>query len=332
MKRRDFLLTVGALLAQRVAAAESTKKIYHLGSLSNASAPSAAKPNPTRAAFISELHNLSYVEGQNLVFERRFSEGKLELLPQLAAELVQAKVDLILVDSTVSAAAAQRATSTIPIVMTGVSDPMAAGLIASLARPGGNITGVSIQTADIAAKRLQLLREVLPKMRRIGAFYQGEARSAPQVVKWLRDNEAAARDLGLLFEAVDLGLQPDRWDQVFRTAREHGIDGAVINDGPQYFTHPKELADAALRHRLPMIFPFGVQAEAGGLVSYGAKFVDLLHRLAIFIDKILKGAKPSDLPVEQPTTFELIINLKTAKALGITFPQSILVRADRVIE
>jgi putative ABC transport system substrate-binding protein len=332
MKRRDFLLTVGALLAQRVVAADLAKTIYHLGTLSTASAPTAANVSPLRAVLNSELRNLGYVEGQNLVVERRYAGGKLELLPQLAAELVQAKVDLILVDTTVSAAAAQRATRTIPIVMIAVSDPMAAGLIASLARPGGNITGASIQTGDIAAKRLQLLREVLPKMRRIGAFYQGEARSAPQVDKWLRDNVAAARDLGLLFEEVDLGMQPNRWDQIFRTAREHGIDGAVINDGTQYVTYRKELADAALRHRLPMIFPFRDQAEAGGLMSFGAKLVDLMPRVAIFIDKILKGAKPSDLPVEQPTTFELIINLRTAKELGITFPQSILVRADRVIE
>ncbi len=331
MRRRDFLVTVAALFAQRVAAADSAKHIYHIGLLSGASAVAAAK-SPLRKQFISELHNLGYVEGQNLVFERRYAEGKLELLPKLAAELVKAKVDLILVDSTVSATAAQRATRTIPIVMTGVSDPLAAGLIASLSRPGGNITGISIQTGDIAAKRLQLLRDVLPKIQRIGAFYQGEARSAPQVVKWLRDNEVAARDLGLLFEAVDLGLQPDRWDEIFRTARERRIDGGVINDGPQYFAYRKELADAALKHRLPTIFPFGAQAEAGGLMSYGARLVDLVPRVAIFIDKILKGAKPSNLPVEQPTTFELIINLKTAKALGVTVPQSILVRADRVIQ
>ena len=185
---------------------------------------------------------------------------------------------------------------------------------------------------ELQPDKRRLLKAALPDIRRIGAFYQGSIRDAPSVVQWLRDNEAAASALGLVFEAVDLGVLPDRWDEVFRAARAHGIDAVTIIETVFYFYNRDQLAEVALRHRLPTIFPFREQAQAGGLMSYGANLVDMAHRVAIVVDKIFKGAKPADLPVEQPTKLELVVNLKTAKALGLTIPQSFLLRADEVIQ
>jgi putative tryptophan/tyrosine transport system substrate-binding protein len=205
MKRRAFLLVVGALLAQRLAAAEPARKIYRLGYLSTAPRPTVAMPSPSREALFGELRKLGYIDGQNLVVEGRWADGKTELLPALAAQLVQAKVDIILATSDGATEAAQQATRTIPIVMVNNASPAASGHVASLGRPGGNVTGTTAMTADITAKRLELLKAALPDIRRIGAFYQSNIRDAPSVVQWLRDNESAASSLGLAFEAVDLG-------------------------------------------------------------------------------------------------------------------------------
>jgi ABC-type uncharacterized transport system substrate-binding protein len=332
MKRRAFLVVVGALLAQRLAAAEPARKIYRLGYLSTAPRPTVAMPSPSREALFEELRKLGYIDGHNLIVEGRWADGKTELLPELAAQLVEAKVDIILATSDGATEAAQQATRTIPIVMVNNASPVASGHVASLGRPGGNVTGTTAMTADITAKRLELLKAALPDIRRIGAFYQGNIRDAPSVVQWLRDNEAAASALGLVYEAVDLGVLPDRWDEVFRAARAHGIDAVTIIETVFYFYNRDQLAEIALRHQLPTIFPFREQAQAGGLMSYGANLVDMAHRVAVFVDKIFKGAKPADLAVEQPTKLELVINLKTAKALDITIPQSLLLRADEVIQ
>lgn len=332
--RRNIVLAlgVGALAPLTSFAQQPPNRIYRLGVLENTSVPNASNPNPFRQLFLAEMRKYGYVEGQNFIFERRYAEGKLERLPQLAAELVRSEVDLIMVNGTTTAAAAKNATGTIPIVMVLVSDPVAAGLVSSLARPGGNITGTMLNTGDITAKRLQLLKEAIPAVRRIGGFYAGEARHDPAVEKWLGDNDAAARALGLSFEAVDLGLRPERWDEVFGIARKRKIDAVAIAEGGQYVVHRDRLAEIALKHRMPTIFPIRAQTEAGGLMSYGYNIADLLSRSVSLIDKILRGARPADLPVEQPRTFEFVVNVKTASALGIKFPQSILIRADRVIE
>ena len=280
----------------------------------------------------SELRKYGYVEGRNLVFERRYAAGKPELLPRLAAELVEAKVDVILVNSTSGTAAAQRATRTIPIVMAPVTDPVIAGLITSLSHPGGNITGMMINTADVTAKRLQTLTQVVPRARRIAALYPGEFAQQIVVKKWLQDTKVAAAALGLLLEEVDLGFQPDRWDDIFRGARDRGVDAAAVSDGPPYVINANVLANAALKNRMPTIFGFKEQAEAGGLIAYGPDTTEMIVRSVTFVDRILKGAKPGDLPIEQPTRFQLVINQRTAKALGLMIPKDLLLRADNVIE
>ncbi len=273
-----------------------------------------------------------FVEGQNLVFERRYAAGKLEVVPQLAMELVQSKVDVVMANSTSTTAALQKATSTIPIVMISVTDPVLAGLIPSLSRPGGNVTGVLLNTADITAKRIQILKEMVPTARRVGAFYPGEAAHTLVIKKWLQDTKAAGEALGISIVEVDLGFQPGRWEQVFKAARERGIEAAVVSDGPAYVINAGELGAAALKNRLPVSFGFRPQAEAGGLVSYGVDLSEVVLRAVAFVAKVLNGAKPADLPVEQPTKFELTVNMKTANALGIVVPASILARADKVIE
>ncbi len=284
---------------------------------------------PERAA---HLHALGYVETQNVVIEARYAHGKPERLPAPAAELVGLRVDVILAGTTSAALAARGVTQTIPIVMAGAANPVAAGLIASLARPGGNVTGLTLETADVTAKRLELLRGALPGLHRVAAFYPGELRTFSVVVEWLQDNEAAARRLGLSLEPIDLGQEPARWDEVFSAVSARGIGAATIIETATYYTGRAQLAALALRHRLAMIFPFREQGQAGGMMAYGAEVEDLWRRAARFVDKIFKGAKPGDLPVEQPRKFTLAINLKTARALGVTIPQSLLLRVDQVIE
>jgi len=216
--------------------------------------------------------------------------------------------------------------------MAGAANPVAAGLIASYARPGGNVTGVSLETAEVTAKRVELLKEALPSLRRVAALYPADRRSFPVVAQWLRDSEAAARQLGLSMEQVDLGREPGQWEPVLQDVSRRGIVAATIIEGPTYYVHRVPLVEAALKARLAVMFPFPEQAEAGGLMAYGADVAQINRRAADFVGKLLKGARPEDLPVERPTRFPFIINLKTAKALGLTMPQSVLIRADELIQ
>jgi putative ABC transport system substrate-binding protein len=324
MKRPGPAFLIALLLipvAPFVARAQPAGKVYRIGYLGGFSVDQVLR---------SELRSLGYVEGQNLVIEGRFHQGKVDRYPALVADLVGLRVDAIICATTVGTTAARDGTRTIPIVMAGAANPMSAGLIASLARPGGNVTGVILQTPDVTAKRVELLREALPGLRRLAAFYAGE-RTAPVVDHWLRDNDAAARRLGLSLEPVDLGFDPAGWEPVFDGVTRRGISAAVILEGPAYLNGRAQLAALALKYRLAAMFPFSEQTRAGGLMSYGADLDEVSRRAASFVDRILKGARPADLPVEQPTRFPFIINDKTAKALGLMIPQLVLARADEVI-
>jgi len=334
MNRRD---TLAALLALAAAAAfprlllGQTPKRSRIGLLRSSSAPTATAPSPVQEAFRDGMRALGYVEGKNYVIEARYADRSLERLSALAVELVQARVDLILVGITVEAAAAKKATSSIPIVMAAAADPIREGLVASLARPGGNVTGLTFQTPDIVGKRLELLKEAVPNVKRVGAFHPA-SRAVPIVDRWVRDNEAAAQALGLALDPVETGFEPRAWDEVFKEARARGIGAVTAMDSSTFFQLRAQLAETALRHRMPTMSFANQLVEAGGLMSYGADPADLWRRAAVYVDKILKGADPRDLPVEQPTRFYLVVNLKTARALGLTIPPSVMIRADHVIQ
>jgi putative ABC transport system substrate-binding protein len=269
------------------------------------------------------------VEGQSFVAEYRFAEGRLERFPSLATELVSLKVDLIVAGNPTAARAAKQATSTIPIVMVYVFDPVGMGIVASLARPGGNVTGVAFGAGpEIVGKYLELLREAVPKASRVAVLMNPDSPSSPVL---LRETQAAAHALAVTLQVLDV-RKADDLDSVFAAmTREH--DGALLVLPHLFlFAHARRIVDLADRSRLPAMYPVRDFVEAGGLMAYAANAPDMFRRAGYFVDKILKGAKPADLPVEQPTKFELIINLKTAKALALTIPPSLLARADQVIE
>jgi putative ABC transport system substrate-binding protein len=281
-------------------------------------------------AIVQGLRENGYVVGQNVVIEFRSAQDKWDRLPGLVAELVGLNVDVLLTSNEVGVRAARDATRTIPIVMAGATtDPVASGLVASLARPGGNITGVT--QGDLAAKRLELLKESLPGLRSVAFFHADPA--IPVVAQFIRATQAAANKLGVTLHPVRLRpSDPDTWEQVFQTVRQRGIGAATIHEAPGYETHRERLAELALRYRLPVVFTFRTQAEAGGLMSYAADWEDVFRRAGSLAARILKGATPADLPVEEPTLFQFLINLKTAKALGLTLPPSILARATQLIQ
>ena len=322
--RRAFIVAVtGALLAAPVAAeAQQTRKVPRVGVMGGQS----AEISPPILALRQGLSELGYVEGENIAIEWRWAQGKNERYPDLAAELVKLKVDIIVAATTPGAQAAQRATKTIPIVMGFASDPVAGGLVANLARPGGNITGLGVPTSEMVGKRLQLLREVVPTVARIAVLIDP---SQPDTD--LRETEAAARALGVPLQVwkVRSGGELDRTFTAIVRERAAGI---IILPGSTTFAYRAHIAQLAVKHGLPTSAWARDLTEAGSLMSYGANQHDVVRRAAYFVDKILKGAKPADLPVEQPTKFDLVINLKTAKALGLTIPQSLLQRADQVIE
>jgi putative ABC transport system substrate-binding protein len=274
------------------------------------------------------LRELGYLEGQNIAFESRFGEGKPDRLPGLAAELVALKVDVIVTSGTPASLAAQQATRTIPIVMAQLADPVGAGLVASLGRPGGNVTGLTTQDADLSGKRLEMLLQVVPKVSRFAVLID---ETSPGSMLIARGTQVAAQSLGVQLQS--LGVRgPEELDSAFSAMKEARAGALIVESSSLLFTSRTRLADLALKNRLPTMFAQKEYAEAGGLMAYSADFSDLFRRTASFVDKILKGAKPADLPVEQPTKFELVINLKTAKALGLTIPPSLLGRADEVIQ
>ncbi len=327
MDRRSFLAGVTAVLAAPLATvAQPAGKVARIGRLEQSS-------SGTDAAFRQGLRELGYVEGQNIVIEYRYAEGKAERLPELAAELVGLKVDVIVSGGTLAPLAAKQATNTIPIVLAAAADPVGTGLVANLAKPGGNVTGLSNLSKDLTAKRLQILKEIVPGLRRVAVLW-----NAANIVAALHipETEAAARTLGLQVQSLEVH-GPDDFENALLERRllaaiSRGGGALFVVDDPLVMRYRMPIADFAVRNRLPATAIYKSFAEAGGLMTFGASLADLYRRAAIYVDKILKGAKPGDLPVEQPTKFELVINLKTAKTLGLTIAPSLLLRADQVIE
>jgi putative ABC transport system substrate-binding protein len=274
------------------------------------------------------LRELGWAEGKNVRFERRYAENRLERLPELAGDLVRVKVDVIAAAGTLAPLAAKRATSTIPIVMTAAGDPLGSGLVASLARPGGNVTGLSLMVPDLGGKRLELLGEVLPQLARVAVLWNA---ANPYSALVFKETEAAGRTLGIEIQSLEVRT-PDDFDGAFDATRRQRPDALITVEDPLTVNHRKRIADFAVVQQLPSLHGVREFAAAGGLISYGASLADLYRRAAGYVDKILRGAKPADLPVQQPTKFEFVINLKTAKALGLDIPATVLARADEVIE
>jgi putative ABC transport system substrate-binding protein len=324
----SILITVTLLAVGVAAEAQQPKKVYRIGYLS----PRDPATESTRSEGIRQaLRELGYIEGQNIAFEYRYAEGKQDRQPELAAELVRFKVDIIVVSGgTPLILAAKNATKTIPIVMTGGGlDPVAAGLVESIARPGGNVTGLTTLNRELGGKRLELLKEAIPKLVRVSVFYDPTAPGSVLDVKEVLP--VAARALRLTIRSWEVRAA-DSFDKVFAAMGKQRPDGLYVSGGPLILANQERIADFALKSRLPSIYALREGVDAGGLLSYGADLADSHRRVAYYVDRILKGAKPADLPVEQPTKFELVINLKTAKQIGLTIPQSMLYRADKVIK
>jgi putative ABC transport system substrate-binding protein len=316
-----FIIALTLLSAPLPADAQQGGKIYRIGYLTAGGSVS--------EAFRQALRQLGYVEGQNIVIESRFAERKLDRLPDLAAELARLKVDVIVTITTPAALAAKQATSSIPIVMSGSAYPVELGLIASLARPGGNVTGLTNNPGSgFMGKWLQLLKETAPKISRVARIHD---LSIPPEARGLPETQSAARALGLTVLSADV-RGPNDFDQAFAMMTRERADALMVVPNSLNGAHTRVIVDFAVKNRLPSMFGDADSVKAGGLMSYWTNWDDLRRRTAGFVDKVLKGAKPADLPVEQPTRFDLVINLKTAKALGLTIPQSILLQADEVIQ
>jgi len=325
MDRRMFVVVfAGSVLhVARVAYGQPAVRVYRIGFLTAGSAEQTA---PLFRALDEGLRDLGYIEGRNIAFERRYADGRMERLPDLAAELVRLRVDVIVSGSNPITAAAKRATTTIPIVMISVLDPVGSGFVASLARPGGNITGVSIDaSAEIHAKFLGLLAEIVPGLSRVGVLRQADYGSFG-----FAQLEAAARKRNVALDVVEI-RSLDQLEGAFATMAGKRV-GAVVVVGSLFYLRRQQLADLALKHRLPAIHAVKDYAQVGLLLTYGPNLQELYRQAAGYVARILRGATPADLPVEQPTKFELVINLRTAKALGLTIPQSLLLRADEVIQ
>ncbi len=319
-----LVFALGVLAAPLGADAQQRANMARIGVLGS---PTASSYAPRVEAFKQGLRELGYVEGQNIAIEYRWAEGRYERLPGLAAELVRLGVDVIVTHGTPAGRAAQQATTTIPIVMATSGDAVAAGLVASLARPGGNITGSTQLGPEINAKRLELLKEAIPRIRRMAALLNP---ANPGNELLFKQMEIAARSLGIEVRPAWV-RRGDELDSTFSELVKARSDGLVINDDAVLASQARRIADLAAKNRLPTATGLD-HVQAGSLLSYGPNLPELWRRAAIFVDKILKGAKPADLPVEQPTKFALVINLKTAKALGLTIPRSVLIRADQVIQ
>jgi putative ABC transport system substrate-binding protein len=317
------LLALGAL--PFAAEAQPSGKVWRIGYLSPGSGPT-----EFLEAFRAELRRLGYVEGRNLLIEYRWATGKAERLPELAAELVRLKVDLIVTPATFSAAAAKRATSTIPIVMAAASDPVGGGVVASLARPGGNVTGMSIQSTDLAGKRVQLLREILPSATRVAVLVFRIGTPGGSTQFFLEQTRTAAQPMGITLVVQEVH-DAEALAGAFAAMQRERAQALIVQVTPFTNDHRKRIVELAAKHRLPAIFEVRASVDAGGFMSYGPSLLEIFRRAAFYVDRIFKGAKPAELPVEQPTKFEMVVNLKTAKALGLTIPQSVLERADEVI-
>jgi putative tryptophan/tyrosine transport system substrate-binding protein len=319
-----ILFVVVLLAIAVIAEAQQLGRIPRIGILVAASASSY---KARVEAFRQGLRELGYIEGKTILIEYRYSEGKRELLPDLATELVRLKIDVIVVTAQV-VLAAKKASPTIPIVFGAAADPVGSGFVSSLARPSGNITGLSVMSPDLDGKRLELLKEAFPKVARVAFFWQSsDSRGTPA----LTNMEPAAKTLGLKLLSLEVrGL--DDFESAFARAKREGAQALITTSGPLIATQRRLVLDFAAKNRLPAIYSNGEFVEAGGFMSYAPNYTDLWRRAAGYVDKILKGAKPADLPVEQPTKFELIINLNAAKQIGLTIPPNVLARADKVIK
>jgi putative tryptophan/tyrosine transport system substrate-binding protein len=321
----SILVAVGLLVVAVMAEAQQPKKVPRIGIL---------PPGPISErmhlweAFRQGLRELGYVEGKNITLVFPSAEVKPERLPDLAAELVSLKVDVIVAAGTVAVQAAREATKTIPVVTPIITDPVEAGFVASLARPGANITGLTLISVQLSGKRLELLREVVARISRVAVLSNPAALNSQLQ---MRETEVAARALGVQLQPLDV-RNPDDFDRVFRAATKDRADALIALDDPFLFTHRTRIVKLATKSRLPAIYGFREFVETGGLMSYAANLSDMYRRAATYVDKILKGAKPADLPVEQPTKFEFIINLKAAKQIGLTIPPNVMARADKVIK
>ena len=329
VRKNVFRFALWALLFALGIPAEAQQpvKIPRIGYISGTG--DASNQGPYVDALRQGLRDLGYVEGKNFVIEYRGAEGKGDTVPSLVNELVQLKVDVLVVPTAAGAIrAAKQATKTIPIVMVTLVDPVATGLVDSLARPGGNITGLATLQRDLSGKRLELLTEVVPRLSRVGVLRNPDEQT---IAIGYKDYEAAARALKIRLQSLDVrGSNPD-FAGAFREAVKGRVNALVTMTNSPLFRNSKTIADLALKNRLPSMYEGSTWVEVGGLMSYSANDLDLFRRAAAYVDKILKGAKPGDLPIEQPTKFEFVINLKTAKQIGLTIPQKVLVRADKVI-
>ncbi len=327
--RRAFIgaLAGGLLGAPLAAEAQQAAKIARIGYLAGNLAADPHLPE----AFRQGLRDLGYVEGRNVVIEYRDAEGKFERLPALAAELVALKVDVIVAPSTLAALAAKQATKTIPIVFAAAGDAVGSGLVTSLARPGGNVTGLSVLAPELVGKRLELLKQAVPGVTRVAALWHPGDYAERTDKDMLKEADVAARALGVRLQVVE-ARGPADIDRAFSDMTRARAGALTVFSTPMFSTERRRLVDLAAKNRLPTMFSFRDYVDAGGLMAYGPSLADLARRAATYVDKILNGARPADLPVEQPTKFELVINLKTAKALGLTIPPSLLARADEVIQ
>jgi putative ABC transport system substrate-binding protein len=328
ISRRTFVAAVtgGVLAAPLAASAQQPGKVLRIGWLGG---PTWETAQPFVRPFLQGLKDLGWVEGQNIIIEWRFGGGRAERLPDLAAELVRLRVDLIVVPSTPTALAAKNATTTIPLVTVGGNDPVGLGLVASLARPGGNITGLTGSLGpEIAGKQFELLKETVPKVSRVSVLWNP---ATPGNALALREAEVAAGALGVELQPLEARSLGD-FDGAFAAMSAKRTGALLVLADVMFVTHQTRLAALGAKSRLPAMYAQREFVDDGGLMSYGARFSDNFRRAATYVDKILKGAKPADLPIERPTRFELIINSKTAKALGLTIPQSVLGRADQIIQ
>jgi len=318
------VLLVGlALTSASLAQAQQQARVSKIGVLGPGTTSVLAS---SRAVFPRALRELGYVEGKNISIEYRYADNKLERLPALADELVRLKVDVIMTNATTAAIAAKNATKTIPIIFLGVSDPVAAGLIDSLARPGGNLTGLTNVAAVLAGKRLELLKETVPKLSRVAVLWN--PRDPGSTLNW-KESQLPGRELGLQLHSVEVG-SVDEYENAFKAAVKARSGAVAVS--PLAGSHHNRIVELAVKNRLPAIYVLRDIVERGGLMSYGPEETEIVRRVAVFVDKILKGAKPADLPVEQPKKFELVISLKAAKQIGLTMPPNVLARADRVIK
>ncbi len=319
-------LALGLLAGLWPAEAQRSGKVYRIGYLS---AQSHSAELSRLDGFRQALRDLGYVEGKNIVIKSRYAEGKTGRLPELAAELIRLKVDVMVTGGTAGTRAAKQATKTIPLIMTLVGNPIR--FVASLAKPGGNITGLTQITPQLSGKRLELLKEAFPKISRVAVFDDGALR-ALGLSRNLQETQLVAEALGIKLQSLVIRRSNPDLDGAFRTAMSQRPDALVILPGPVLLVHRKRIVELAAKIRLPAIYPHTEFIDEGGLMYYGPDFVDLYRRAATYVDRILKGAKPANLPVEQPTKFDLIINLKTAKALGLTISPEVLFRANKVIK